>query len=176
MGEDAWRMYCVHWNTRKARLARKSRADSRPATGRSWKPVRSARAAAGGQGPAGGWPAHPRVPGLPRPAAPSGRTLQEAGHVLQLRDAVLRVAAEALQQRERLQVLAAGVRGVQAPQRAVYLLPAAGVRSGPAGGPHSHPAAPAGPPPAVWGPRGAGLGRNLSLAAGRWGRGEPLLH
>lgn len=41
MGEDAWRMYCVHWNTRKARLARKSRADSRPATGRSWKPVLS---------------------------------------------------------------------------------------------------------------------------------------
>lgn len=41
MGEDAWRMYCVHWKTRKARLARKSRADSRPATGRSWKPVLS---------------------------------------------------------------------------------------------------------------------------------------
>lgn len=32
-------MYCVHWKTRKARLARKSRADSRPATGRSWNPV-----------------------------------------------------------------------------------------------------------------------------------------
>lgn len=41
MGEDAWRIYCVHWNTRKARLARKSRADNRPATGRSWKPVLS---------------------------------------------------------------------------------------------------------------------------------------
>lgn len=41
MGEDAWRMYCVHWKTRKARLARKSRADSKPATGRSWKPVLS---------------------------------------------------------------------------------------------------------------------------------------
>lgn len=41
MGEDAWRMYCVHWNTRKARLARKSRADNSPATGRSWKPVLS---------------------------------------------------------------------------------------------------------------------------------------
>lgn len=49
MGEEAWRMYWVHWNTRKARLARKSRADSRPATGRSWKPVRSARAMGGGQ-------------------------------------------------------------------------------------------------------------------------------
>jgi len=31
-------MYCVHWKTRNARLARKSRALSRPATGRSWKP------------------------------------------------------------------------------------------------------------------------------------------
>ncbi|KAG7267312.1 hypothetical protein CRUP_030077 [Coryphaenoides rupestris] len=43
MGADAWRMYWVHWNTLKARLARKSRADSRPAAGRSWKPVFSAR-------------------------------------------------------------------------------------------------------------------------------------
>lgn len=47
MGEDACRIYWVHWNTRKARLARKSRADSRPATGRSWKPVRSARGHSG---------------------------------------------------------------------------------------------------------------------------------
>ena len=38
MGADAWRMYWVHWNTRKARLARKSLAESRPAAGRSWKP------------------------------------------------------------------------------------------------------------------------------------------
>ena len=34
-------MYWVHWNTRNAKLARKSLAESRPATGRSWKPVRS---------------------------------------------------------------------------------------------------------------------------------------
>lgn len=39
MGDEEWRMYCVHWNTLNARLARKSRADSRPTTGRSWKPV-----------------------------------------------------------------------------------------------------------------------------------------
>lgn len=43
MGAEEWRMYCVHWNTLKARLLRKSRADSRPATGRSWKPVFSGR-------------------------------------------------------------------------------------------------------------------------------------
>lgn len=41
MGVEQCRMYCVHWNTLKARLARKSLADSRPATGRSWKPVLS---------------------------------------------------------------------------------------------------------------------------------------
>lgn len=75
---EAWRMYWVHWNTRKARLARKSRADSRRPTGRSWKPVRSAGAGAGGQG--GGWgvgaeergPAALPAPGAPRAAHPSG--------------------------------------------------------------------------------------------------------
>lgn len=79
MGEEAWRMYWVHWNTRKARLARKSRADSRPATGRSWKPVRSA--GAGGCGRSGhggwrerrGWPGAGRSPGDPaRAPHPSG--------------------------------------------------------------------------------------------------------
>lgn len=39
MGAEQCRMYCVHWNTLKAKLARKSLADRRPATGRSWKPV-----------------------------------------------------------------------------------------------------------------------------------------
>ena len=39
MGLEAWRMYCVEWNTRKASPARKSLEDSRPATGRSRKPV-----------------------------------------------------------------------------------------------------------------------------------------
>ena len=43
MGVEAWRMYWVHWKTRKARLARKSLAESRPAAGRSWKPVFSRR-------------------------------------------------------------------------------------------------------------------------------------
>ena len=32
-------MYWVEWNTRKARPARKSREERRPATGRSWNPV-----------------------------------------------------------------------------------------------------------------------------------------
>lgn len=70
MGEEAWRMYCVHWKTRKARLARKSRADSRPATGRSWKPVRSARTA-GSQG-AGGWHRAPQLRPSHAAAHPSG--------------------------------------------------------------------------------------------------------
>lgn len=34
-------MYCVQWNTLKARPARKSREDRRPATGRRVKPVQS---------------------------------------------------------------------------------------------------------------------------------------
>lgn len=38
-GLSPWRMYWVHWNTRKAKDARKSRADSRPATGLREKPV-----------------------------------------------------------------------------------------------------------------------------------------
>lgn len=41
IGFDPWRMYWVEWNTRKANPARKSREESRPATGRSWKPVQS---------------------------------------------------------------------------------------------------------------------------------------
>lgn len=122
MGEEAWRMYWVHWNTRKARLARKSRADSRPATGRSWKPVRSARAMGGGQlarQVGGGHRAvHPR-------ALPSGgRTLQEAGDVLQLGDVVCPVTTGTLQQLESLQVLPAGVGGIEAPESGVHLLPA----------------------------------------------------
>ena len=38
-GREGWRMYCVHWNTLKARLARKSLADNNPATGRKHQPV-----------------------------------------------------------------------------------------------------------------------------------------
>ena len=45
IGAEEWRMYCVHWNTLKAKLLRKSLADSRPATGRSWKPVLSEKRA-----------------------------------------------------------------------------------------------------------------------------------
>ena len=36
---DVCLVYCVHWNTLNARLAKKSLADTKPATGRSWKPV-----------------------------------------------------------------------------------------------------------------------------------------
>lgn len=41
IGEEACLMYWVHWNTLNAKLARKSLAESRPATGRRMKPVRS---------------------------------------------------------------------------------------------------------------------------------------
>lgn len=34
-------MYCVEWNTRNARPAKKSRDDNKPATGRNVKPVQS---------------------------------------------------------------------------------------------------------------------------------------
>ena len=40
-GVELWRTYCVHWKTLKAKLAKKSLADRRPATGRNWNPVRS---------------------------------------------------------------------------------------------------------------------------------------
>ena len=43
-------MYCVEWNTRNARPARKSRDDNRPATGRSVKPVQSTRKMSQGKG------------------------------------------------------------------------------------------------------------------------------
>lgn len=39
IGLDEWRMYWVEWNTRKAKPPRKSRDDSRPATGRRRNPV-----------------------------------------------------------------------------------------------------------------------------------------
>lgn len=121
-------MYWVHWNTRKARLARKSRADSRPATGRSWKPVRSAGAMGSGQG-AGQVGRGGTAAGLanPRPSRPSGgRTLQEAGDVLQLGDVVRPVATGTFQQLESLLVLPAGVGGVEAPEGGVHFLPAGG--------------------------------------------------
>lgn len=36
-------IYCVQWNTRKAKPAKKSRDDNKPATGRSVKPVQSVK-------------------------------------------------------------------------------------------------------------------------------------
>jgi len=43
IGVLPWRMYWVAWNTRNARPARKSRDDSKPATGRKEKPVHSVK-------------------------------------------------------------------------------------------------------------------------------------
>lgn len=72
-------------------------------------------------GGAAGWPPQALPPGPPQ-----RRTLQEAGDVLQLGDAVLPVPAEVLQQLESLQVFPARVGGVEAPQRGVDLLPVGG--------------------------------------------------
>lgn len=91
IGEEAWRMYWVHWNTLNARLARKSLAERRPATGRSMNPVRSGRT---------------RERDRDRDRRPSDLrvmetsdwfawfvfTFQEAGDVLQLRNVVRAVA------------------------------------------------------------------------------------
>ncbi|TNN41798.1 hypothetical protein EYF80_048043 [Liparis tanakae] len=93
MGAEGWRMYCVHWNTRKARLLRKSLADSRPATGRSWNPVLS------------------------------GTRTQEGGHLPELRDALPAVARLLLQLLQPGQELSAGQAGVDAPQLQVHLPP-----------------------------------------------------
>lgn len=41
MGLDAWRIYCVEWNTRNASPAKKSREESKPATGRRRNPVQA---------------------------------------------------------------------------------------------------------------------------------------
>lgn len=43
MGLDAWRIYCVEWNTRNASPAKKSREESKPATGRRRNPVQAER-------------------------------------------------------------------------------------------------------------------------------------
>lgn len=106
-------MYWVHWNTLKARLARKSLAESRPATGRSMKPVCS-----GGRRERGRsklhqtserWRPHSLLLWLVF-------TFQEAGDVLQLRNVVRAVATMPLQQSEGLEVLAAGMGDVQVSQ------------------------------------------------------------
>lgn len=80
--------------------------------------------------------------GPPSSAPPAPQhTLQEAGHVLQLRDAVFPVAAEPLQQLEGFQMLPAGVGSVEAPEGGVHLLPAGeGLRA-----PSGHTRSPPGP-------------------------------
>lgn len=61
---------------------------------------------------------------MPLPALlPLHLTLQEAGHVLQLWDAVLSVATVPFQKLESLQVLSAGMGSIEALQRGIDLLP-----------------------------------------------------
>lgn len=61
---------------------------------------------------------------MPLPALlPLHLTLQEAGHVLQLWDAILSVATVPFQELESLQVLPAGVGSIEALQRGIDLLP-----------------------------------------------------
>lgn len=107
-------MYWVHWNTRKAKLARKSLAESRPATGRNMNPVRSACARERKK------TIRPQSDGdrrvLRRLLLWPVSTFQEAGDVLQLRDVVWAVATMSLQQPEGLEVFAAGVGDVQVSQ------------------------------------------------------------
>ena len=100
MGELWCLMYWVEWNTLKASPARKSREESSPATGLSWKPV---------------------VPGgsdYERSLTRSDQlfTFQEIGNSLKLGDLVLIVPAVLLQQREHVVVLVAGVALVESLQ------------------------------------------------------------
>lgn len=61
---------------------------------------------------------------MPLPSLlPLHLTLQEAGHILQLWDAVLSVATVPFQKLESLQVLPASVGSIEALQRGIYLLP-----------------------------------------------------
>lgn len=104
-------MYWVEWKTRKASPARKSREERRPATGRSRKPVHAV--GTGGKHTSSGQSAAAVLRLAAEGKAGEELTLQEAGHVLQLRDVVLLVAAVFLQQGEDAVVLAAGVSRVQ---------------------------------------------------------------
>ena len=93
-------MYWVEWNTLKASPARKSREESSPATGLSWKPV---------------------VPGgsdHERSLTRSDQlfTFQEIRNSLKLGNLVLVVPAVLLQQREHVVVLVAGVALVESLQ------------------------------------------------------------
>lgn len=113
-GSELWRTYWVQWNTLKARPARKSRGDRYPATGRMVNPDCPARRKHTALS----------VQFLPcqflkstlgnlRQVLTSTITLQELWDVLQLRDVVFTVAAVPGQQREVLQVLLAGMAGIQ---------------------------------------------------------------
>lgn len=75
------------WKTRKARPARKSRDDKRPATGRSIKPVQSAS--------------------LSHLNSSYSLTSQKFGHILKLRNCVGSIVAVLLEQRKNVVVFAA---------------------------------------------------------------------
>jgi len=118
-------MYCVELKTRNARLFKKSREVSRPITGRRRKPVHSESHAT---------PLPSGRKQLPKSAPPSGingllpsgtsaRTVQEAGDVLQLRDALPAVAAVLDEQRHDVGMLAARVRREELHQAVKDLAP-----------------------------------------------------
>lgn len=122
--------------------------------------------------------------GPPSSAPPMPQhTLQEAGHVLQLRDAVFPVAAEPLQQLEGFQMLPAGVGSVEAPEGGVHLLPAGeGLRACPqVATPAPHPdlcacsRRPPGPRESLFTPSGRSCSRPLPHPRGFWGA-LPALH
>ena len=104
-------MYCVELNTRKARLFKKSRDVNRPITGRSRNPVHSV----GSRSPRREGATFVRYASGPERERGRGhvRTAQEARDILELWDAVARVAAVLNQQREDVLVLAARVRREQ---------------------------------------------------------------
>lgn len=182
MGEEAWRMYWVHWNTRKARLARKSRGQQ---AGHGPQ-LEACPALLGGGG--GAVRARRRVGcgaegvarrTLPAPGGPGGhRTLQEAGDVPSAAGSTV-VPAEALQQPEGLQVLVAGVVGTGPAARSRP--PSCGPGPRPAPAPHPPcaqqrptPRAPACPrcTPAVLTPAGSSLAHEAGhswCGFGVWG-------
>lgn len=125
MGEEAWRMYWVHWNTLNARLARKSLAESSPATGRSMNPVRSActQGREKAVNPLEWWDQWTLHWLMGVFVVVAVVTFQEAGHVFQLRNVVWAVPTVPLQQTEGLEVFAAGVGDVQVPQGWIDLPP-----------------------------------------------------
>lgn len=116
IGAEGWRMYCVHWKTLKAKLLRKSLADSKPETGRNWKPVLSARKTAK-------LSTQKLRLHLVTFLIQNILTSEEGGNLLELRDLLLAVSALLLQLLQGLKKLPAGQMGVDAPELAIDLPP-----------------------------------------------------